>query len=46
MRGEYDHTIDEAKKMLQTFFGSDELPAFAEGRLASLIAAVREKRQS
>ena len=40
------NTIDEAKKMLQRFFGSDELPAFAEGRLASLIGAVREKRQS
>jgi hypothetical protein len=40
------NTIDDFKKTLQRFFGSDELPAFAEGRLASLIAAVREKRQS
>jgi hypothetical protein len=40
------NTTDELKKMLQRFFGSDELPAFAEGRLASLVAAVREKRQS
>ena len=40
------NTIDDFKKTLQRFFGSDELPAFAEGRLAALIAAVREKRRS
>jgi hypothetical protein len=40
------NTIDELKKIHESYFGNDELPPVAEGRLAAVIAAIWQKRQS